>query len=134
MQSITNIYNKICTIQALSPEIHDYINSLPRDEYCSLATIYILGRDGWNRYYEDTSELYSFVEEQEADGKKVTPRMLDDHFLTKEKKAEQLDTIYQYELSDAGKINHVYRHNWLSKKTDLIQIINKGLSMQEEAR
>ena len=114
--------------------MHDYINSLSKDEYSSLATIYILGRDGWDRFYEDTNEQHSFVEEQEADGKRVTSKMLDDHFLTKERKAEQLDSIYKYELSDSVKDDHVYRHNWLSSKPDLTQIINKGMSMQEEIR
>lgn len=110
----------------------NYINSLAKEDYASLATIFIIGRSGWERNYADTNEYYSFIEQNEASGIKVDQKMLDDKFLTNESKKQQIQLTYEDELSSSPKINGVYNHDWLGLKTNLIFEIEKGLKMLRE--
>ena len=88
--TIDNILNNIKKIKVTSSAMKNYINSLSQDEYASLATVFIIGRSGWERNYYDTNEYYSFIEENEANGIKVTQEMLDNHFIKRyEKKASR---------------------------------------------
>ncbi len=133
MNSITAIFNHIQTLKVSSAEMKDYINSLDKEDYVSLATIYTIGRDnGWERNYEDNKEYYSFIEENEAQGIKVTQTMLDNKFLTKNMKKEQVQLTYDYELSSSEKIDGVYNHDWLGMKSNLITAVQNGLNMLSE--
>jgi len=132
MQSINNIFQNIQTIQLSSRDMKNYINSLSQEDYASLATIYIVGRSGWERSYADTNEYYSFIEESEASGIKVNQKMSDDKFLTNELKQEQIQLIYELELSSSTKIDGVYNHDWLGMKTNLIKAVENGLNMLQE--
>lgn len=132
MKPIENIFENIQKFQVSSNEMKNYINSLSKEEYASLATAFIIGRSGWERNYTDTNEFYSFIEENEASGIKVTQKMLDDKFLTKKLKQQQVQLTYEYELSSSPKIDGVYNHDWLGMKTNLIVEIEKGLSMLRE--
>ena len=132
MKSIDNIFKNIQTLQVSSNEMKNYINSLAQEDYASLATVFIIGRSGWERNYADTNEYYSFIEENEASGIKVNQRMLDDKFLTNELKREQVQLTYEYELSSSPKLDGVYNHDWLGMKTNLILELEKGLNMLQE--
>lgn len=112
-----------------SAEMHKYINSLSKEDYAALATAFLLGREGWERNYYDTDAYYQFVEEKESEGEAVTQKMLDDKFLPRSKKAEQVQEAYAHELSGAVKFNGEYNHNWLSQKTNLLYATNTGLQM-----
>ena len=129
MKSIDNIFKNIQTLQVSSSDMKNYINSLAKEDYASLATVFIIGRSGWERSYEDTNAYYSFIEENEASGVKVNQRMLDDKFLTNELKRKQIQLTYEHELSSSTKIDGVYNHDWLGMKTNLILEVEKGLNM-----
>ena len=130
--TIENILNNIKKVNVASSAMKNYINSLNQDEYASLATVFIIGRSGWERNYYDTSEYYSFIEENEANGIKVTQEMLDNHFLSKDMKRNQIETTYSYEMSSSSKVNGVYNYDWLGMKTNLINEVEKGLNMLRE--
>jgi len=132
MKSIDNIFKNIQTLQVSSSDMKNYINSLAKEDYASLATVFIIGRSGWERNYADTNAYYSFIEENEASGIKVNQKMLDDKFLTKELKQQQVQLTYEHELSSSPKIDGVYNHDWLGTKTNLIFEIEKGLDMLRE--
>jgi hypothetical protein len=133
MNSITVIFNHIKTLKVSSAKMKDYINSLDKEDYASLSTIYIIGRDnGWERNYEEHKEYDSFIEENEAQGIKVTQAMLDNKFLTKEIKQKQVSVTYNYELTQSPKIDGVYNHDWLGMKTNLITAVTEGLKMMQE--
>ena len=132
MKSITKIFNDIQKLQISSVAMKNYINSLDKEDYASLATIYIIGRDGWERNYEDNSEYYSFIEETEAQGIKITQEILDNTFLTKKAKQEQVSITYNFEMTQSPKIDGVYNHNWLGMKTNLITAVAEGLTMMQE--
>ena len=132
MQSLETIFSNIQTKLASSQEMKNYINSLSKEEYAHLATAYIIGRSGWERNYYDTNEYYSFVENNESSGIKVTQQMLDDKFLTNNIKKEQIQLTYDYELSSSDKFNGIYNHDWLGMKTNLITEVQKGLNMLGE--
>ncbi len=130
--SIEKIVNEIKNIQVASNDMKNYLNSLSQEKYASIATIFIIGRSGWERNYYETNEYYSFIEENEACGIKVNQKMLDDKFLTNELKLKQINISYEYELSNAKKIDGVYHHDWLGMKANLIIEIEKGLNMLRE--
>ena len=132
MKSIDNIFKNIQTLQVSSNEMKNYINSLVQEDYASLATVFIIGRSGWERNYTDTNEYYSFIEKNEASGIKVNQRMLDDKFLTNELKRKQVQLTYETELSSSPKINSVYNHDWLGMKTNLVTAVENGLNMLSE--
>jgi len=132
MKSIDNIFKNIQTMQVSSNEMKNYINSLVQEDYASLATVFIIGRSGWERNYTDTNEYYSFIEKNEASGIKVNQRMLDDKFLTNELKRKQVQLTYETELSSSPKINGVYNHDWLGMKTNLVTAVENGLNMLSE--
>jgi len=132
MKSITTIFNHIQTLKVSSAEMKNYINSLDKEDYASLATVYIIGRDGWERNYEDNKEYYPFIEENEAQGIKVTQTMLDNKFLTKEMKQQQVAITYNYELTQSPKVDGVYNHNWLGMKSNLITAVTEGLNMMQD--
>ncbi|XPV67493.1 MAG: hypothetical protein ACNI25_09210 [Halarcobacter sp.] len=52
MKPIENIFKNIQKFQVSSNEIKNYINSLSKEEYASLATAFIIGRSGWERNYK----------------------------------------------------------------------------------
>ena len=130
--TIENILNNIKKINVVSSAMKNYINSLNKDEYASLATVFIIGRSRWERNYCDTSEYYSFIEKNEANGIQVTQEMLDNHFLSKDIKRNQIETTYYYEMLSSSKVNGVYNHDWLGMKTNLITEVEKGLNMLRE--
>ncbi|WP_103654443.1 hypothetical protein [Agarilytica rhodophyticola] len=132
MNRIYTIYSTIEEIPIASRQMHDYINSLSENDYALLATVFVLGRSGWHRGYEETNEYHIFVENKASDGIQVNQQMSDDKFLSKANKKEQFDATHQYERLTSSKVDGVYRHNWLSLKTNLISEVKKGLVMLEE--
>ena len=132
MKATKTILEDIQKIKVSPPEIKNYINSLDEKEYANLSTAFIIGRSGWERTYSDTNECNSFIESTEANGIKVTQKMLDDKFLTKEVKKEQVKLTNEFELSDSPKVDGVYNHDWLGMKTNLISEVEKGLKMLDE--
>lgn len=129
---IQSIFEDIQEIELSSQAMHDYVNTLSRDDYSLLATAYDLGRQGWERNYYDTHEYQAFVEDMESDGYKVTQEAADSKFLFQSKKQEQFDSLYQYMFNDAVQHNGAYNHNWLSQKTNLISATNSGARMMQE--
>lgn len=125
----TNI-NKIKGLKNGSKEMCDAINSLSAEDYAAVSTAFIIGRDGYERSYSDTTEYYAFCEQKEAEGIPVTNELADSHFLTKEAKQKQIDLTYYVELKDAQhKSGGEYNHNWLSTKPNLANTLQKGLKL-----
>jgi len=132
IKSIENIFNNIETTEVASNDMKNYINSLNKEEYASIATIFIIGRSGWERNYYDTNEYYSFIEDNMASGIDINQNILDDKFLSKGTKQKQIKSTYNFELSNSPKVNGRYNHDWLGLKTNLIVNIEKGLNMLRE--
>ena len=132
MANLTQVLNQIIGLKVSSQEMHNYINSLDKETYALLSTVYAIGRDGWEKTYVDTPECNRFIEEQEAQGVRVTNQMLDTKFLTKEIKKNQYNLTYGYELKDLIKEDGIYRHNWLSLKTNLVSSVKNGISLVNE--
>lgn len=130
--NILSIYSSIKNLNVGSQEMNNYINSLTKEEYAQIATVYIIGRNGWEKNYYETNEYFTFIEEQEVNGIKVTEQMLDEKFLSKKEKVKQVSLTYDLEFKDAIKIDKSYNHNWLSSKTNLISAIENGLLMLKE--
>jgi hypothetical protein len=130
---IQNIVNNAKAIPLATLGMHNYINTLTKEEYASLATVFIVGRSGWERNYAGTNEYYTFIESKETEGITVTQAMLDAKFLTTANKRNQVEVTYQYELSHIQNDDDIeYQHNWLSQKTNLIIESTKGISMLGE--
>lgn len=134
MNSIETICSNLSSIPVATKQMHDFINSLNESDYALLASVFVLGRSGWARDYADTAEYHIFIEEKASEGISVNQQMLDDVFLSKSNKQRQFDLILQYEKSDACKVNGIYKHNWLSNKTNLMTELTKGLRMLQEIR
>ena len=132
MIDLQNTIKQLKGIKIASMQMDNQINNLNKESYALLATAYIVGRSGWERTYVDTQEYYLFIESKQAHGEKINDKILDDEFLTKNKKREQINGTCQYELTSSDKIDGVYNHNWLSKKTNLISCIENGLVMMQE--
>ncbi|PKM17781.1 MAG: hypothetical protein CVV11_16870 [Gammaproteobacteria bacterium HGW-Gammaproteobacteria-15] len=132
MSSIETIYENIKRIQVSSQQMHDYINGLSESDYALLASAFILGRSGWERSYEDSNDFHRFIEEKASEGINVDQKMLDDKFLSMADKNKQFSITHEYEKSDISKANGIYRHNWLSSKTNLITEVEKGIKMLRE--
>ncbi len=132
MKYIENIIKNIKKLKVTSKDMKSYINSLNKEEYASLSTVFIIGRSGLERNYADTNEYYSFIEEKKAFGITVNQKMLNDKFLTNRLKKRQVQLTYEHELSSSSKINGIYNYNWLGMKQNLILEIEKGLNMLRE--
>lgn len=132
MSSIESFYRNITSIQVSSQQMHNYINGLSENDYALLASVFILGRSGWERNYRDSNECHIFIEQKSAEGISVNQKMLDDAFLSKADKKNQFNITLEYERKDASKVDGVYRHNWLSSKTNLITEVEKGMKMLQE--
>lgn len=136
LEQLNNIKKNLKNIRekkVSSKEMHEYVNSLNQEEYSTLATAFIIGRQNWDRgVYQDTNECTAFIEENEACGIKTTYQMLDEKFLTKKERKKQYDLTYQMEKNDAIKIDDSYNHNWLSSKTNLITETEKGIKLIED--
>lgn len=132
MNRIYSIYNSIEKITVASQRMNDYINSLSKNDYALLAAVFILGRSGWERDYEDTDEYHIFMEDKASEGVHVSQQILDDKFLSKDNKKRQFDIIHEFTKSDTSKVDDIYKHNWLSQKTNLMSEVKKGLAMLEE--
>lgn len=129
---IRSIFNDIQKFTQASQAMHDYVNSLSKEDYALIAATYDLGRQGWDRDYYETNEYEMFVENMASDGYKVTQEMADKKFLPKETKQKQFDWLYQHMLKDAIKYNGFYKHNWLSQKINLIGETYAGIGMLHE--
>ena len=127
MQPINNILMNIKKLEVSSEEIKAYINSLNIEDYASLSTVFILGRSGWERDYVDSDEYLLFIEEN-----RVNQQTLDEKFLTKKSKQQQVEITYNHELSNSPKYAGSYNHDWLAQKPNLIFEVEKGLSMLRE--
>lgn len=134
MNSIESIYEKMAKIQVSSQQMHNYINDLSENEYALIATLYILGRSGWERNYENNIDVDIYIEEKASEGVSVNQKMLDDHFLTNSNKKKQFNINHEHEKSNMSKVNGVYRHNWLSNKNNLITEVEKGIQMMKEIK
>lgn len=132
IDKILSIFDDIQRITQSSKEMHDYVNSLSKEDYALLAATYDLGRQGWDRDYYETTEYQIFVENMAIDGYKVTREMADKKFLPKETKQEQFDWLYQHMFKDAIKYDGAYKHNWLSQKINLIKETYAGIGMLHE--
>ena len=133
ISSIENLLNQIKQLNLSSLEMHNFINSLNQEEYASIATIFSIGRSGWDRTsYIDTTEYYSFIEEYESYGEAVNDEILDRKFLTTTFKRNQIETDYYLSLKELHRSDNEYNHNWLSWKPNLIDDIEKGLYMLKE--
>lgn len=130
--TLSQLAGRIEQLETSSKEMKDYLNSLNMEEYASLATAFVLGRDGWERNYYDTNEYHAFVEEKEAHDEEVTQEILDNKFLSHEKKLQDINTAYAYEKSSSLKIDGVYSNNWLGQKTNIITAVKKGIGMLSE--
>lgn len=128
-----SIFHDIQNIKPSTQQMHNYVNSLSKEYYTVLATVFELGRTGWERDYYDTNKYIEFMEDMAADGVEVTQKMLDDTFLPKKLRQKQIDDMYHFKLVDAIKHDGVYSHNWLSLKTNLISAASDGISMLHEA-
>ena len=132
MNEIPFIEKSLKTIKQLnikSQEIHNFINSLKKEEYTLIKTVAIIGLSGWEKKYNNTTEYYSFIEESQAHGEPINDEILDKHFLTKSKKREELKEIYNQELMTSNKLDGEYNYNSLSNNINLISQIEKGLSL-----
>lgn len=127
------IFYDIQSIEPSSPEMHNYINALSREDYALLATAFELGRNGWERTYYGTNKFDEFIEDHAADGTEVTQKMLDDAFLPKRDRQKQANDMYSFKYNDANKFDGEYLHNWLSLKTNIITATYDGISMLREA-
>lgn len=129
LDTITAIFRDIQTIELSSPAMHNYVNSLSREDYASLATAFELGRTGWERNYYDTDKFNEFMEDHAAEGIEVDQKMLDDAFLPKRERQKQANDMYSFKYGDANKFDGEYSHNWLSLKTNLVTATYEGISM-----
>lgn len=132
IDKILSIFNDIQGMVQFSQEMHDYVNSLSKEDYALLAATYDLGRQGWDRDYYESNEYEMFVENMASDSQKVTQEMADKKFLPKETKQKQFDWLYQHMLKDAIKYDGAYKHNWLSQKINLISETYAGIGMLHE--
>lgn len=132
LYTILSIFRDIQAIKLASNDMHNYVNSLDREDYSLLATVFDLGRQGWARDYYETEEYQHLVEEMEAEGERVTQEIADRRFLSKAKKQEQFDWTYRHMLGGAIKHNGEYNHNWLTGKVNLISAALTGIGMLHE--
>lgn len=130
--TLQNIIVQASAFTVSSKQMHNYVNSLSKEEYASLSTVFQFGRSDWERNYYDTNDYYSFIESREAEGIKVTQEMLDSKFLSIDEKKKQIDLVYKDELDECQHFNGQYKHNWLSLKTNLIEATTKGIAMLKD--
>lgn len=133
MLSSNQIQKLVYTVSQFANDIKqvgNFIQSLSKDEYASLATAYLLGREGWERNYIDSREYIAFVESLEAEGTVIAQKILDDKFLTVDMKKRQVSLIYGYETTEFDNYNSSGLINpWLSSKTNLVSAANDGVAM-----
>ncbi|HEX5330620.1 glyoxalase superfamily protein [Sulfuricurvum sp.] len=129
---ITAIFNVVQLFEPSSKGMQTYINSLGKEDYALLAATFDLGRQGWERSYEESREYESFVENMAADGRKVTRDLADKRFLPKDEKQRQFDWLYQYMLNGVNQGIAVNEYSWLSQKTNIITETRKGVGMLQE--
>lgn len=130
MNTAINVLNQVKNIPTSSQEMHNYINSLSEEEYASVSTVYIIGRDGWDRSQCDEIAQSDYMTQQYAMGIQVTQKMLDDKFLTSDIKNRQLQLTFEDELRSAKeKEDGSYQHNWLSLKTNLKDALKNGIEL-----
>lgn len=133
IEKLHEIFHDIQALQPSSNAMHDYINSLSKEDYALLETAFEFGRNGWERSYHDTNECHEFMEDQAAEGTEVTQKMLDDKFLPILNRQKQANDMYSYNYGSANKLDGVYDHNRLSLKTNIITATYKGISMLRDA-
>ena len=126
---IEKVLQQIKPLNIKSQEMHDFINSLKKEEYALIRTVAIIGRSGWEKKYNDTTEYSSFIEESQAHGEHVNDEILDKKFLTEKGKREEVKVIYNQELRISSKFNGEYNYNSLSNNINLTSQIEKGLSL-----
>ncbi len=127
---VTDVLNQIQDTPTLSKQMHEIINGLDAVSYASVATVFIIGREGWDNSQCDEAAQRDFIEHQEANGVKVTGKMLEDKFLTSAIKQKQLSEHFHDELRNAqNRTGDSYNHNWLSLKTNIKSALQNGITL-----